>query len=77
MVKIQVYVDTGNVFQYEVESEDKAREHAEAIIRTGYRSAQADEPTVLTWWPPHRITKVKMMLDAKSTTKYFDEVIST
>lgn len=77
MVTIEVYVDTGNVFRYKVEDESKAREHAEAITRTGYRSVQADKSDILTWWPSHRIVKVKMYLNTESSTKYFDEVVST
>jgi hypothetical protein len=72
MGKLSVYIDTGNVFEYSVATEAAAREHADAIIKTGYRSAQADAPHVLTWWPPHRIAKVKIELDAPSNTVYFD-----
>lgn len=72
MVKISVYIDTGNVYEYEVADEGSAREHGAAIIATGYRSAQADRPEILTWWPPHRISKVKIALDAPSNTAYLD-----
>lgn len=77
MITVQVYVDTGNVFQYEVVNEAKAREHAAAIVETGYRSVNKDAPKVLTWFPPHRIMKVVILLEEKSSTKYFDEVVST
>lgn len=70
-------MDNGNVFQYEVTSEAKAREHAAAIIATGYRSVAKDDPTKLTWFPPHKINKVVVLLEQKSTTKYFDEVVAT
>jgi hypothetical protein len=76
-LKIQVYVDTGNVFEYEVGNEAKAREHAAAIIATGYRSVNEDDPLTLTWFPPHRINKVVVKLNENSTTKYFDKVLST
>ena len=76
-MKISVYIDTGNVFEYEVASEATAREHADAIIKTGYRSVQTDDPTTLTWWPPHRIAKVKVSLDAPSETAYTDSVRAT
>jgi hypothetical protein len=72
MPKISVYIDTGNVYEYEVVSEASAREHADAIIKTGYRSVQTDELTILTWWPPHRIAKVKVALDGPSATAYTD-----
>jgi hypothetical protein len=72
MPKISVYVDTGNVYEYSVGSEAAAREHADAIIKTGYRSVQGDELTTITWWPPHRIAKVKIALDGPSATAYTD-----
>ena len=74
---IQVYIDNGNVFQYEVEGEAKAREHMAAITETGYRSVHFKEGNVLTWYPAHRIVKVVCTLPYKSTTKYFDKVVST
>jgi hypothetical protein len=77
MPRISVYVDTGNVHEYDVPTEAAAREHADAIIKTGYRSAQTDDPLVLTWWPPHRISKVKIKLDAPSATAYTDKVRAT
>lgn len=77
MVKISVYIDTGNVYEYEVGTEAAAREHADAIIKTGYRSVQTDELTTLTWWPPHRIAKVKVALDAASATAYTDTLRAT
>jgi hypothetical protein len=72
MVKISVYIDTGNVYEYEVGNEATAREHADAIIKTGYRSVQTDALTTLTWWPPHRISKVKVALEGPSATAYTD-----
>jgi hypothetical protein len=77
LTTISVYVDNGNVYEYEVNSEAKAREHAAAIIATGYRSVSADNPTLLTWFPPSRIVKVVANLPATSTTKYFDRIKST
>lgn len=52
--KISIYLDTGDVYEYETNS--SAREHVSAIISTGYRSVVEG---VLTHWPPHRIMKVK------------------
>jgi hypothetical protein len=43
VVSINVYIDTGNVYHYEVDNEVKAREHADAIIKTGYRSVNTDK----------------------------------
>src|SRR5690349_5113242 len=47
MVKISIYIDTGNVYEYDVPTEATAREHADAIIKTGYRSVQTDALTIL------------------------------
>lgn len=57
MNKISIYLDDGVVFEYEVSSETKAREHTHAIVMTGYRSCSNGE---LTHYPPHRISKVKV-----------------
>jgi len=35
--KISVYIDDGRIFEYDVESESKVREHSDAIIKGGYR----------------------------------------
>lgn len=72
MAKISIYIDNGNVYEYDVATEAAAREHADAIIKTGYRSVQTDELTTLTWWPPHRINKVKVALGEPSATAYTD-----
>ena len=77
MPKVSVYLDNGNVHFYTVDTEASAREHADAIIKTGYRSVQTDERTTLTWWPPHRIAKVKVALDGPSATAYTDETRAT
>jgi hypothetical protein len=58
MTKISVYLDDGRVFDYEVDSTMKAREHIYAIIQTGYRHTPS-ESSDLEWYPPHRIVKVK------------------
>ncbi len=59
MSKIQIYLDTGNVYEYEVSDPMKGREHAAAIIASGYRHTQKDSDD-LEWFPPHRIIKVKV-----------------
>jgi hypothetical protein len=77
MPKISVYIDTGNVLEYEVGNEAKAREHVAAIIATGYRSVDTDNPLILTWWPPHRLMKVVVTLDEASVTAYTDKTRAT
>lgn len=70
---IEIYLDTGTKFSYEVGGgEDSAREHASEIVRTGYRSATTEQ---LTWWPPHRIRKVKVT--GPMSTKYPDRGVGT
>lgn len=34
-ITIQVYIDCGNIYKYEVASPESAREHCSAIIQTG------------------------------------------
>jgi hypothetical protein len=55
-IVVAVYMDDGRVFEYDVVSHDKAREHAAAIVHGGYRHTIDGE---LEHYPPHRILKVK------------------
>lgn len=55
-ITVKVYVDTGVTYEYDVSTAESAREHAQAIVDTGYRHT-ADG--YLTHFPPHRIVKVK------------------
>jgi len=75
MIKLSVYMDDGRVFEYDVSSPDKAREHASAIIITGYRHTPK-ETDDLEWYPPHRINKIKIN-GGGETTKYKDTVRAT
>lgn len=54
---IQVYLDDGRVFEYTVESQEKVREHASAIVLGGYRHCTREG--LFEHYPPHRILKVK------------------
>ena len=69
---VQIYLDDGRVFEYSVDSTEKAREHSYAIIATGYRHVS---PGYLEHYPPHRILKVKVSGDID--TKYHDTVRGT
>lgn len=71
---ISVYIDDGLVYDYEVGSMHAAREHASAIVATGYRSVQYVAPDTLTHYPPHRITKVKIKSPTAIQSHYFDRV---
>lgn len=70
-VTVQVYLDNGLVFEYDVKNQASAREHADAIVRTGYRSVQDG---TFTAYPPHRILKVKF---EGASTSYPDRVRGT
>ena len=54
---IEVYINNGLKFQYDVDSPESVREHAAAIIQSGYRSN--DGKSRFVHWPPHSIVKVK------------------
>jgi len=69
--KIKVYLDDGRIFKYDVESEEKVREHASAIVSGGYRH---NDGKIFEHYPPHRILKVK---SAGIKTNYPDEVEGT
>lgn len=75
-IKVSVYLSNGQVRYYFVRDSAKGREHADAIIRTGYRAVHKDNPGELTWWPPSAIVKVVLTGDG-ITTNYTDEVAGT
>lgn len=54
--EVKTYLDDGRIFVYEVESAEKVREHASAIIAGGYRH---NDGKTFEHYPPHRILKVK------------------
>ena len=72
-IKVEVYLDNGIVYEYEVSDAIKGREHAAAIIATGYRHSDGDN---LEWFPPHRIVKVKVT-DGAESTRYRDNARAT
>ena len=53
---ISVYMDDGRIFSYDVNSEEKVREHASAIVMGGYRHCVNE---IFEHYPPWRILKVK------------------
>jgi hypothetical protein len=55
MVEIQVYMQDGRVFKYEVANGVKAREHAHRIINYGWRNVTDDR---MEYYPVHQILKV-------------------
>lgn len=72
MLCVKIYIDTGVVYEYQVNNEASAREHADNIVKNGYRSCSGTEITV---WPPHRISKVKII--GEVSTSYPDKVSGT
>jgi hypothetical protein len=71
MAKVTTYLTNGLVFDYEVASHASGREHADQIIKNGYRSVQDG---VMTAWPVHMIFKVKV---TEAGTMYPDTVRGT
>lgn len=70
---INVYIDDGRVFLYQVKTESSAREHASDIVTSGYRSVTDG---CFTYYPSHRILKVKVT-GGTISTKYPDTVRGT
>jgi len=68
---VNVYLDDGRIFKYQVESAEKVREHASAIINGGYRH---NDGKIFEHYPPHRILKVK---SKNIPTNYPDTVEGT
>ncbi len=75
MTIISVYMDDGRVFEYEVASPEKGREHASKIIQTGYRHTPEGDSD-LEWYPPYRIDKVKVV-NGGGSSRYHDSVRAT
>ena len=68
---IDVYIDDGRIFYYYVDSAEKVREHASAIIMSGYRH---NDGKIFEHYPPHRILKIKSQ---NIPTLYIDNVRGT
>jgi hypothetical protein len=68
---ISVYLDDGRIFEYDVPSAEKVREHASAIVKDGYRH---NDGIIFEHYPPHRILKVKSLY---ISTNYPDTVKGT
>ena len=64
--RISVYLDTGVVYEYDVDNPIKGREHAAAIIKGGYRHT-LEGSSDLEWFPPHRIEKIKVIGGGESS----------
>ena len=75
MTTVSIYMDDGRVFDYNVRSPFKGREHASKIVRYGYRHTPKGSDD-LEWYPPYRIDKVKVSGGAEST-QYRDVVRAT
>lgn len=75
MTKVSIYLDSSVVYEYEVADAMKGREHAAAIIATGYRHTPTDTKD-LEWFPPHRVLKVKVE-GAGESSSYRDESRAT
>ena len=64
MATIHIYMDDGRVFEYDITGPSemslasKAREHAHAIVTTGYRHNNVDGE--YEHYGPHRVLKVKV-----------------
>lgn len=69
---VSTYLDDGRVFEYDVETEHRVREHAAAIVTSGYRHCEKDG--TFEHFPPHRILKVK---STGMTTNYPNKIHST
>jgi len=55
MTKINVYMQDGRVFNYDVANPTKAREHAHRIITLGWRNVTDG---IMEYYPVHQILKV-------------------
>ena len=72
MAKIQVYLKSGVVYEYEVASSTKAREHCYKIMKEGYRHNDGVE---FVWFKPHWIDKIR--ISPAPSTNYPDKESGT
>jgi hypothetical protein len=70
--ELTVYLDDGRTYSYDLPSQEKATEHASAIVSEGYRHTHDGG---FEQYGPHRIKKVKV--DGKMTVKFPDRVGGT
>ena len=54
---VQIYLDDGRIYEYNVFGHDKGREHSAAIVTAGYRH---NDGVTFEHYGPHRILKVKV-----------------
>ncbi len=64
MTTINVYLQDGRVFSYDVANDTKAREHAHRIINYGWRNV---EECVMCYYPVHQVLKVTFDMPDKDT----------
>jgi len=68
MIDVNVYMQDGRVFTYQVEDSIKAREHAHRIINYGWRNIVND---VMEYYPIHQVIKVTFIAPGDLlSTKY-------
>lgn len=68
---IAVYINDGRIFEYDVDSAEKVREHSYQICQDGYRH---NDGNVFEYYPVHRILKIKSY---NIPTNYPDRVKGT
>ena len=67
---VSVYFKNGNVFSYDVSSALKAREHAEKIWTSGFRT-EIDGKT--EWFGPHYVDKITWTNDETPLARKYGE----
>ena len=72
-IKVQIYLDDGRIFQYDVSDAAKGHEHIAAIVKGGY--CHNSGSGYLEYYPIWRILKVKLVDDIP--TNYPDTVRGT
>ena len=68
MTTINVYMQDGRVFKYDVINMAKAREHAHRIITSGWRNVTDG---IMEYYPVHQVLKVTFVYEEDELgTKY-------
>lgn len=69
--KIDIYLDNGITYSYNVNSKDELKSNVDYIIKNGYRHKNSED---FTHYSPHKVLKIK---SSTISTKYVNKLKDT
>ena len=73
MITINVYMQDGRLFEYEVDDSVKAREHAHRIVNYGWRNVNGKG--IMEYYPVHQVLKVTFKDPEDEMSKKYEGLI--